>query len=183
MTTRKHKQFFKPIGVFCAFLLQFSVCAGWNEACSAVRDKMERAAQESGKWILVHPKEPAAVPVAGHASQEPDLSAKANRTAKYVYVTSHSPEGAYRPFTRAQKADILRQNRARNGGRLTSDYSGKALEEPRRYAKGHLPSPNEAQVDHVIPRSRGGWNSADNAQVLSRDENLRKSDRRNWRHE
>ncbi|MBQ3772388.1 MAG: HNH endonuclease [Bacteroidaceae bacterium] len=36
---------------------------------------------------------------------------------------------------------------------------------------------NQAEIDHIHPRSKGGSNDSSNAQVLSKEENLRKSDR------
>ncbi|MGA2279421.1 MAG: RHS repeat-associated core domain-containing protein [Verrucomicrobiota bacterium] len=83
---------------------------------------------------------------------------------------------AGKPFTRAQKRDILNANRERNGGELHSDLSGEPLVPSQKSAKGVTPPPNEAQVDHVIPRSKGGPNTPENAQLLSRKENRAKSD-------
>ncbi|MEN9548298.1 MAG: endonuclease [Bacteroidota bacterium] len=34
---------------------------------------------------------------------------------------------------------------------------------------------NQAEIDHKTPKSKGGSNSSSNAQVLSKDENLKKS--------
>ena len=84
--------------------------------------------------------------------------------------------GPGKPFTAAQKAAILGENLERNGGVLRSDQSGQILFMPKQYTKGYTPPVNEAQVDHVEPRSQGGENSTANAQVLSRKENLKKSD-------
>ena len=39
-----------------------------------------------------------------------------------------------------------------------------------------MPDPNEWQIDHITPKSKGGSNSYSNAQVLSRYENRMKSD-------
>jgi CRISPR/Cas system Type II protein with McrA/HNH and RuvC-like nuclease domain len=43
-------------------------------------------------------------------------------------------------------------------------------------AKGMPVNPNEVNIDHIFPRSQGGWNSYGNAQVLSFSENLKKLD-------
>jgi len=36
---------------------------------------------------------------------------------------------------------------------------------------------NQAEINHVDPKSKGGSNSFTNAQVLSKEENLKKSNR------
>jgi 5-methylcytosine-specific restriction endonuclease McrA len=33
---------------------------------------------------------------------------------------------------------------------------------------------NQAEIDHMQPKSKGGTNSSSNAQVLSKEENLKK---------
>ena len=188
MNNKRQKRFLKAISLLCAFSVQFNAFAGWSEVWSYVRDKTKSAAQDTKEWISCHKEEitttiavATAVIIACNSGCGSVYSSPSHHSGGYAYKSSRSHEGAYKPFTQAQKADILRQNRERNGGVLRSDYSGKILEEPRRYTKGCTPSPNEAQIDHITPRSRGGWNSADNAQVLARDENLRKSDNSDWR--
>lgn len=36
---------------------------------------------------------------------------------------------------------------------------------------------NQAEVDHIIAKSKGGTNDSSNAQVLSKEENLKKSNK------
>ena len=92
----------------------------------------------------------------------------------YSNVPNPSAVGPGKNFSATQREAIYRENMARNGGVLKSDLSGKELQRAGPYVKGYTPSPIEAQVDHVTPRSKGGTNSSDNAQVLSREENLQK---------
>lgn len=84
--------------------------------------------------------------------------------------------GPGRPYAPSQKRRIRERNIERNRGYLRSDESGAFLEQPQQSRRGVTPSPMEAQIDHIYPRSRGGSNANRNAQVLSREENIRKSD-------
>jgi hypothetical protein len=102
----------------------------------------------------------------------------------YSYLKSEDPPNvaAGKNFTTAQKARIIAENRKRNKdengiGRVTSDDSGKQLVIPKKSKKGVAPLPHEWQIDHIIPRDRGGNNSYANAQVLSRRENRSKSNK------
>jgi 5-methylcytosine-specific restriction endonuclease McrA len=84
---------------------------------------------------------------------------------------------AGKDFTRAQKREILNANRSKNLGELRSDKSGDGLIPSKKSEKGITPAKNEAQVDHIYPKSKGGENSRENAQVLSREENRAKADK------
>ncbi len=78
-------------------------------------------------------------------------------------------------YDQTRKTEILNENRARNNGQLRSDKTGKLLEQPQKSMKGVTPPKNEAQVDHIIPKSQGGYNSFENAQVIERAANIEKS--------
>ena len=69
---------------------------------------------------------------------------------------------------------MLDENAKRGGGELHSDATGEPLVWPKKHVKGVTPPKNEAHVDHATAKARGGSNSYKNAQVLSREENLKK---------
>lgn len=83
---------------------------------------------------------------------------------------------AYGEYDQSRKKAIYAENRRRNNGVLRSDKTGKILERPKKSLPGVEPSPYEAQIDHVFSRSRGGFNSFDNAQVIERGANIQKGD-------
>ena len=80
-------------------------------------------------------------------------------------------------FSRATKDQVKEANRQKNDGKLRSDQSGQEAQPGQQSKKGVTPAGNEANVDHVQPKSKGGDNSPDNAQILTRDENLKKGNR------
>jgi RHS repeat-associated protein len=94
----------------------------------------------------------------------------------YSNLEDHPSVGPGKDFTQAQKRNILNANRAQNGGNLQSDESGTPAVAPQQSKKGITPPSNEAHVDHIEPKSKGGSNSYKNAQVLTREENMKKSD-------
>ncbi|UHA74905.1 HNH endonuclease [Paenibacillus sp. 481] len=52
------------------------------------------------------------------------------------------------------------------GGIVRSDQSGKQLVKPKKSQRGVTPSQNEWQIDHIVPRNKGGTYSYSNSQVL-----------------
>lgn len=92
----------------------------------------------------------------------------------YAHLNDHPSVGPKKAFTRAQKRNILEENKLKNDGVICSDKSGAQAIQPEQHTKGVSPPSNEAHIDHIEPRSAGGTNSYSNAQVLTREENLSK---------
>lgn len=80
-------------------------------------------------------------------------------------------------FTRAQKRNILKENAHRNDGVMRDDRTGQVLVPAQQRRRGVPAPPNEAQVDHVYPKAKGGPNTYSNAEVRSRINNVRKGNK------
>ncbi|UTC63599.1 HNH endonuclease [Treponema sp. OMZ 787] len=100
----------------------------------------------------------------------------AKTPSPYSNISDNTNIGAGKNFTTKQKQNILQANSNRNNGVVKSDSSGKILTKPVKTQAGVTPSQDEWQIDHIIPKSKGGTNSYSNAQVLSRQENRLKWD-------
>jgi hypothetical protein len=98
---------------------------------------------------------------------------------KYTVFPDPPNVGPFKDFSAEQKRNILRTNLVNNGGNLVSDRGSAklGLNLPVQRIAGVPIDPNEAQIDHDFPRSKGGWNSYANAQVLSFTQNVVKADR------
>jgi RHS repeat-associated protein len=97
-----------------------------------------------------------------------------HRAIDYSKLKEPRKVGEGLPTTKAQRDRILEANRKANGGMLKSDKSGKVLDPPSQSKKGIPANMNQAEIDHVKARSKGGSNSNSNMQVLSKEENLKK---------
>ena len=77
-------------------------------------------------------------------------------------------------FTPADREKIFEENLNRNGGKYKCDYCGQDVvrRQSRRGVKG---LPDDAQIDHEMPKSRGGEGSQTNAHVTCRRCNRFKS--------
>jgi RHS repeat-associated protein len=77
-------------------------------------------------------------------------------------------------FTPKTKAEIDRQNKARNNGKSKCDNCDKEVKPGEQSEKDKTPSPDEKNFDHKTARKFGGDNSPDNGSVKCRGCNLRK---------
>lgn len=95
----------------------------------------------------------------------------------YGHLKDSSKVGKGKDYTQTSKQKIYAENRNRNGGVLRDDNTGEFLVPGKQHTRGVKPPKNEAQIDHTTPKSRGGSNSFSNAQVLSRQNNIQKSNK------
>jgi RHS repeat-associated protein len=98
------------------------------------------------------------------------------KKADYSNVPDPKNAGSGQRFTPAQKKAAKLENMKQNGGVIKSDKSGKVLNMSKQSKKGVKADMNQAEVDHIIPRSKGGKNTNDNMQIISKEENIKKSD-------
>lgn len=81
------------------------------------------------------------------------------------------------PFTRKGKATVKQENAERNDGKNHCDNCDVETTPAQKHQKGVRPPDNETQVDHKIPKAKGGPGEPDNGQVLCRECNIEKSDK------
>ena len=80
-------------------------------------------------------------------------------------------------FTRKGKAIVKQENADRNDGKNRCENCDEETVPGQKHQKGVTPPSNETQVDHKIPRAKGGPGDPENGQVLCRECNIEKSDK------
>jgi RHS repeat-associated protein len=95
----------------------------------------------------------------------------------YSHLKEPQKVGPGLETTSAQRKRILEENKRQNDGKLVSDGDGRPLNPPSKSEKGKPADMNQAEVDHKEARSKGGSNSNKNQRVISKEENIKKSDK------
>jgi hypothetical protein len=90
--------------------------------------------------------------------------------------TAHG-ERAYMRFTPKGKQEVKAENVQKHDGESRCENCDVKTVEAQKSQKGITPPGNETQVDHVIPKVKGGDGSPSNGQVLCRECNNEKSDK------
>jgi 5-methylcytosine-specific restriction endonuclease McrA len=86
---------------------------------------------------------------------------------------------AGKAFTPKGKQEVKDHNKLSNGGRMKCENPpcGKQVKNSKQSKKGVSTPKDEARVDHIYPKSKGGDGSPENGQVLCSGCNLGKSDK------
>jgi 5-methylcytosine-specific restriction endonuclease McrA len=77
-------------------------------------------------------------------------------------------------FTKKQKQTVKQNNAEAHGGTTHCENCDVETVPGKKHEKDVTPPRNETQVDHKVPKAKGGPGDVDNAQVLCRDCNLKK---------
>jgi 5-methylcytosine-specific restriction endonuclease McrA len=113
------------------------------------------------------PEQEAKTPQNAPKSQE--VQKAEDRAAK---LSEKPREG--KDFTKAGKDAVKDLNKAKNAGKMKCEDCGVEAKDAAQHTKGEKPSSDEAHVDHIDPKAKGGSGTPDNGQVLCRDCNLKK---------
>ncbi len=80
-------------------------------------------------------------------------------------------------FTQKDKTVVKQDNASRNEGKNRCENCGVETVQAQQHKKGITPPKDETQVDHIIPKAKGGPSEPDNGQILCRECNIKKSDK------
>ncbi len=96
-------------------------------------------------------------------------------TAKALSSVNSQGENKGSNFSQKEKAKVINDNKNKNSGKTACENCGNETIKAEKSKKGISPPKNETQVDHIIPKSKGGPGKYENGQVLCRDCNRQKS--------
>ncbi len=130
--------------------------AGYGVAAKAITRKFRREATET---IVKKTTTPAAQSIT--SATKPPRIPKSQRVG---------------PIPKKVRRQKFEENRKANSGRLKCGYCPTEMVPAKKSQKGVTPPKNEATLDHVIPRSRGGSNDPANLKPACRKCNGEKSD-------
>lgn len=106
-------------------------------------------------------------------------TATASETAKDAKKTADEVAKGSRSgmdFTPKEKQKVIEENALKNNGEVKCENCGVTTTKPSKSQRGVTPPKTDRQIDHVIPKAKGGSGTSENGQVLCRECNRKKSD-------
>lgn len=86
-------------------------------------------------------------------------------TAKALSSVNSEGEKKGTDFNKKEKSQIIEKNKTKNDGKNVCENCGTETVKAEKSKKGISPPKNETQVDHIVPKSKGGKGKIDNGQV------------------
>jgi 5-methylcytosine-specific restriction endonuclease McrA len=120
--------------------------------------------------VLPAPVEPGTAVTALSVAADP--STEPSSLARGEVLAGKSRPG--KAFTPKQKQIVKQKNAEEHEGKNRCENCDVETVPGKKHEKGVTPPRNETQVDHKLPKAKGGPGDEDNAQVLCRDCNLKK---------
>jgi hypothetical protein len=117
--------------------------------------------EPSGSWNTSEEVVSESGPVAGKASKSTVRGSRAGKA-----------------FTTVGKKEIDAANAAKNDGVNKCENCGTDVVPGQKSQRGVSPPTNQRERDHIVPKSKGGDGTPSNGQVLCRECNLEKSDKK-----
>ena len=127
---------------------------------------------------------PVAVPLAGASATLMGVGAVKLGMGAVLYANGSKNLGSAQSNSRAGKdfmpkgkEQVVRENSQRNGGKVLCEGCKTETTKPGKSQRGVTPPRTDRQVDHKVPKSKGGAGEPSNGQVLCRTCNRAKSDK------